>query len=397
MVTRPGTLHRLTGRLAAASSALLLLAGQGTAQTSRNGLEVGGVPAVNFDSDEGFGYGAIAELYQYGARDRAPYLWTAQPTVFLTDEGRRDVTLFFDAPHLLPGGWRVDAYLGVEKHVATPFYGFGNDTERSATAPDLFYRFARTRNSALFNLQRDVGGSPLRMLFGAGIVRTTVDPFARDATDSRFAQDVTGSEEQFWTNHVRGGVVWDTRDRQTAPTRGAWTEFLVQWIDESVGADMDFIRWTLTDRRYVPLGERLVFANRLLFQGVGPDAPAHELFVVQTSFKQQEGLGGAKTVRGLLKNRFTGRGTFLWNAELRWRAADFTLWGRSFHTVLSGFLDQGRVWAESVRFGEALEDLHRGYGAGVRLGMGDNFTVAVDAGHSSEAGAQIYIGLGYLY
>lgn len=397
MDSRTGHLPSHLTRLTAGCIALMLLAGGAAAQTSRTGLEIGGVPAVNFDSDEGFGYGAIAELYEYGAGDLAPYVWTVQPTVFLTTEGRRDVTLFFDAPHLLPGRWRLDVYLGVEKHVATPFYGFGNDTERSSTEPNLFYRFARTRNSALFNLQRHVAESPLRVLFGGGIARTTVNPYARDATDSRFAIDVSSSEEQIWTNHVRGGLVWDTRDRQTAPRRGAWTELLVQWIDEGIGADVAFIRWTVTDRRYVSFGDRVVFANRLLFQGVGPDAPAHELFVVQTSFKQQEGLGGAKTVRGIFKNRFTGRGTFLWNAELRWRASDFELWGRPFHTVVSGFLDQGRVWAGPVRLSESLQDLHRGYGAGVRLGMGENFTVAADLGRSTEAGTQVYIALGYLY
>jgi hypothetical protein len=33
----------------------------------------------------------------------------------------------------------------------------------------------------------------------------------------------------------------------------------------------------------------------------------------------------------------------------------------------------------------------------VRLGLGENFVVAVDVGHSDEAAAPIYIGLGYLY
>jgi len=37
----------------------------------------------------------------------------------------------------------------------------------------------------------------------------------------------------------------------------------------------------------------------------------------------------------------------------------------------------------------------RGFG-GVRLGMGENFVVAVDGGTSRETGLPIYIGLGYL-
>src|SRR5215212_11019482 len=70
------------------------------------GWEITGVPALNYDADEGFGYGAILELYDYG-RGVQPYRMTIQPTVFLTTEGRRDVTLFVDAPALLPDGWRL--------------------------------------------------------------------------------------------------------------------------------------------------------------------------------------------------------------------------------------------------------------------------------------------------
>ena len=47
--------------------------------------------------------------------------------------------------------------------------------------------------------------------------------------------------------------------------------------------------------------------------------------------------------------------------------------------------------------GQRCADLHRGYGGGVRFGMGENFTVAVDMGRSEEAGMPLYIGLGYLY
>ena len=48
------------------------------------GLEVGALPAINFDSDEGFGYGALAQIYDYGDGGLRPYAWTLQPTVFLT-------------------------------------------------------------------------------------------------------------------------------------------------------------------------------------------------------------------------------------------------------------------------------------------------------------------------
>lgn len=375
---------------------------RGGAQAPRSGLEFGGLPALNFDADEGFGYGAIAELYHYGDGGRTPYVWTLQPTVFLTTEGRRDLTLFFDAPHLLPGGWRIDLFLGTEAQIATPYYGMGNDARwdetRETDADPYYYRFGRARRSGAVNLQRPLGRLPLRLLLGAGVGRTEVTPVPEGEGTTLLAAELAGAPAPAgWTNHARAGLVWDTRDRETGPRRGTWTELLVQRADTRLGGDWSWTRLTFTDRRYWTAAPRLVLANRFLVQHTTEGAPLHELHRIQTSFKQQEGLGGGKSVRGLPKNRYVGRGLFLWNFEARFRAADFRMLGRPFHLVVSTFLDSGRVWAEGVRPGELFVDLHHGVGGGVRLGMGENFVVALDAGTSRETGMPFYIGLGYLF
>ena len=64
-------MHRLQRTVRGLVLAVLLAASgpltpESAAQSRPTGLEIGGVPALNFDSDEGFGYGAVAELYQYG-------------------------------------------------------------------------------------------------------------------------------------------------------------------------------------------------------------------------------------------------------------------------------------------------------------------------------------------
>lgn len=374
------------------------------AQVTRpTGLEVGALPAVNFDSDEGVGYGAIAELYHYGDGTRPPWVWMVQPKVFLTTGGRRDFTVFFDAPHLLPGGWRLGAWLGSEEQIATPYYGLGNETAYDENLDDedgpdpYYYRFGRTRRSVSTSLQHGFLDPRLRVLVGAGVARVSVVPVPKDKGTTLFAAHWGEAERVEWHNYVRAGLVWDTRDRETGPTRGTWTEILVQRVDRALGSEATYTRWTFADRRYVSLTPTLTFAHRYLVQDVRGAAPVSELFRVQTSFKQQEGLGGASTVRGVLKNRWVGRGMLIWNAELRWRAAAFRMWGRPFHTVLSVFLDQGRVWEGDVRMDELFADLHRGVGGGVRLGMGEDFVVAFDAGTSNETGLPVYIGLGYLY
>ncbi len=382
-----------------------VVAGNGlVAQTAGpRGMEVGALPAINFDSDEGFGFGAIAELYQYGEGVSDPYVWTIQPAFFFTTEGRRDFTVLFDAPHLLSGGWRLSGVVGRTKQIATPYYGVGNATTfdellSSDDGPDpYYYRFGLVRNRLTFDLQRSVEGWPVRLLVGGGFERATAVPVPEEEGTTLYAQQVGAVEEDVWLNFLRAGIVWDTRDRETGPTAGAWTDLLIRASDESLAADVSFVRWTFTDRRYFTLTDGLVLAHRYLLQNVTTGTPALELSRVQTSFKRQEGLGGATTLRGLPRNRYLGRGMLVWNAELRWRASEFGAVGRSFHVVLSAFLDQGRVWADGLEIGEVFQDLHRGYGGGVRVGMGENFVVAMDVGTSKGAGLGLYTGLGYLY
>jgi outer membrane protein assembly factor BamA len=314
----------------------------------------------------------------------------------------------------------VDAYLASERQLAAPYYGIGNDSPYDPALDNdinpYWYRFGRTRSQLRVNAQRELGWLGLRAVVGGGIARVSIDPIPKDSGTTLLAAHLgahlpppaaTGG----WSNYVRVGVIRDTRDREVGARRGAWTELIVQRVDRALGSASDYTRWTLIDRRYVPLSGsgRLVFANRVLLQQVTGDAPFYDLYLVESSFKQQEGLGGAKTLRGVLKNRLVGTGLLLWNAALRWRALEFSAIGRQFHVVFNGFVDSGRVW-ETGDGGDGWLDefvdlatkggiraLHHGYGAGALIGMGENFVVAVDVGRSAETSGQIYVGLGYLY
>lgn len=403
-----GQRRRRHGLAAYGKAAALLTLGattaasqQPTGATARpTGREIAGVPALNYNSDEGFGYGALLAVYDYGPRGAKPYRYTLQPTVFLTTGGRRDITVFFDAPTAIGAQWRLTAFAGDEKQSASPYYGIGNDSRYDKTLEaepnSRYYRFGRRQSRGTVDAQYRLGASALRLLGGAGAARTSIDP-TPDGRTTLLAQEIGASAPAGWSNYARAGVVWDSRDREVGPTRGRWAEVLVQRFDGSLGSDAEFTRSTLTWREYVSLSRRLVLAGRVLAQQVSGDAPFYELAFVQSSFKQQEGLGGLGTVRGLPKNRYLGKGLMVLNGELRWRAADMRLLRKPAYVVLSGFGDAGRVWSGAIRGSEVTQELHVGYGGGVRLGMGPNFLVALDVGHSAEATAPIYLGLGYQF
>jgi hypothetical protein len=369
------------------------------ASAAPTGRELVGLPALNFDSDEGFGYGALVELYDYG-RGVRPYKFTLQPTVFLTTKGRRDVTVFFDAPELIGNGWRLSAFAGREQQLATPYYGIGNATSHDASleegANPYFYRFGRTRLRATVDVQHAVAGRS-RLLVGTGVSRSTVDLTPFDSGTTLLALERGGvTPPPTRENYLRVGYIFDSRDREIGATSGTWTEALVQHVTPMLGATSRYTRLTTSFRHYMALTRRVVYAQRVVLQDVEGDAPFDELATIQSSFKQQEGLGGASSIRGLPKNRYVGRALALSNSELRWHAADFKLNRKPAHLVFTTFLDAGRVWEQDMRSSTMTSGLHAGYGAGTRLGLGESFVVAVDGGHSTESTA-VYIGLGYLF
>jgi hypothetical protein len=361
-----------------------------------------GLPAVNYDADEGYGYGAQLQYYDYGYTGVQPYRFSLQPTVFLTTRGRRDVTLFLDAPHLLPSDWRMDAQLAREQQLTAPYYGIGNNTEaldipKNSPNP-YYYRFGRTVVRANADFQHATGIPALRFLVGVGTRTADVNTVPYDSGTTLLEQQ-TGRRTLPTTQARSGrvGLVIDTRDKEIGPHNGNWSELLVQRAGRVLGGDQVFTRITGTVRQYVPLGTDVTLAERVVMQTVHGDPAISEIFAVQSSFRDDEILGGATSLRGIPKNRYVGKGVAFANSELRWSAAKFALRGRPTVLVLSGFADAGRVWTDGPDVSELFSDLHVGYGGGVRLAIGPSFVVAADVGHSSQSTAAVYVGLGYVY
>lgn len=397
MIAARHTPHALA-IIAAAVSAVC--AGRVSSAQQPRAVEVSGIPALNYDADEGFGYGVILALYAYDG-NRTSYRWTLQPTVFLTTEGRRDYTLFYDAPSRPDRPWRVTGFAGHEQQLAAPYYGVGNATpydpalERGATR--YFYRYGRTRDRVSLDLQHAIWRPWVRVLIGAGASRETINLTPFDSGTTLIERDQSDVAPHQRTNFLRGALTWDTRDREIGTKSGTWADVIVQRVDKSLGATASYTRWTATVRHYQPLGSRVTFANRLLAQNVVGNAPFYEFSEIETAQKPQDGLGGASTVRGLPKDRYVGQGIVISNNEVRWTAATFGLAGRPSSLILSAFADAGRVWASGIDAQTIFDDLHAGYGGGARLSFGPSFVVAVDVGHSSQAAAPLYIGLGYMF
>ncbi len=384
--------------LAGLSIPSLTAESQGAARKPATGWERVGMPAFNYNSDEGVGYGLLAEIYNYGA-GLTPYKFTIQPIFFRTTKGRQDVVVFFDAPHVLPGGWRFDVTVARERQLAQSYYGVGNTSVYDSTLEiglnPYYYRYGKTQTRVYTNLQHRIGNSSARYLFGYGLARVTTDAVPFDSGTTLFASHFPTAQEGT-IGFVRTGIVWDTRDRESGPTRGTWAELLAQRVDRAFGATDEYTRVSATVRQYVPIRHNLVAAVRVLAQQTNGDIRAFDMSTLQSTYKNQEGLGGNNSVRGIARNRFIGKGVALANTELRWKFKEFSLRGKPVFLLASAFADAGRVWQNAIQVGELFEDLHTGYGGGLRIGLGPSFVVAFDYGKSKESSA-LYIGLGYLF
>ena len=366
----------------------------------RPGLQVTGLPAINYDSDEGFGYGAVAGIYRY-VEGRNLYKWALEPSVFFTTNGRRDVFVFVDAPYVFGGAWRFSLGTGYTNERSVPYYGLGNATEYDETlvgediSPE-FYAYARDRWIFEAILQWRVRPN-VRLLGGFAAYHNASES---NGPDTNFGEDLASNVIP--DSHLSAasvgpklGIIFDTRDYERDPHRGVWLDAVVWQGLEALGSEDNFTRLTGTARGYVPLAASLTLAGRLLGEHVAGTMPVAMLPNLASSFKDFEGVGGAQSLRGVFRARYIGVSRILSNMELRWRGVQFPGIGQPWRIGVVAFVDAGRVWDDAGT--DAGAGLHWGKGGGIRWSMGDAFIVAIDVAHGSEAGVQAYMGLGHLF
>jgi len=131
----------------------------------KTGWKFGGaLPAVSFDSDLGFQYGALFELFNYGDGSKYPDWYDHTYTeVSRYTKGSGIYRFMFESNHLIPGVELVTD-LSYLPDRATHFYGFNGyeavfnkdwmDDEAAAYRSRMFYRHERNQ----FRFKNDFSG-----------------------------------------------------------------------------------------------------------------------------------------------------------------------------------------------------------------------------------------------
>jgi len=223
------------------------------------------------------------------------------------------------------------------------------------------------------------------------------------------------------TKMIKVGLVFDTRDNEPAPNKGIWSEILFLTAPGFMGnKPYAFNKLAITHRQYISLVKnKLVFAYRLSMQTtLGKQAPYYILpyqFSSFTKTTKPDGLGGANTIRGVLRDRVVGDGTAYGNIELRWKFLKTILFNQNLYLAVYAFYDAGQVIREremdfsmvppedfeSGRYFDNKHDgLHQGLGLGLRVGLNENFVLVVDYGRALDRRdgiSGLYIGVGNIF
>lgn len=421
-----------------------------TAQKSeqiKTGWNLGALPSISYDADLGFQYGALANLYHYGDGSLYPkYNHSLYFEISRYTKGSGINRFFYDSDQLF-SGIRSTFDLSYITDPKMDFYGFnGYETTYRKEFTDeknsdsyisrVFYAHDRKMFRMKIDLSGKLSGENLNWLTGLAIYNFKTGPVDREKFNMPEAETlyekyvnwgiIKGDEKNGGRiNYIKAGLSYDSRDNEPNPMRGLWTEAVIQFAPGFLGnGDFDHTKISLIHRQYFTIIKKnLSFAYKLTYQqsmGGGVVLFYAQPLIITSFLKRvtSQGLGGAQTLRGILRHRIVGDGLFYGNTEFRWKITRFQLINQNFYIAVNPFWDFGLIThpididvnIHNLSYGENFEKsdfftdekdrLHHSLGAGLKIAMNENFILSVDMGkalNKQDGDSGLYIGLNFLF
>ncbi len=441
---------------------------RGKKEIIKKGYNFGPLPAVAFDADKGFQLGALLNIFDFG--DGSTYPNTRQQWYFEASfftKGSQLYVVSYDNKFSIPG-IRFSTALAVTNDKAMDFYGFNgymsyydyekvNDGKKSDESYFYTPKYRINRLAALFKADFTGNIWENKLFWEAGYHLSYFDQGAINREkinknkdeNKKFPESEPTLFEQYreWgiikeneadgglNSTLRLGLLFDTRDKEAAPSRGIWAEAHVTLAPKWLGTTNPYYKYSATFRHYIPVvkSDILTFAYRLNYQGTfGTTAPYYVLPYITTMGQtyDRDGMGGYRTIRGIMRNRVQGLDMASYNAEIRWRFVSFTLWNQNISFGLNAFSDgtmvtknydmsferkisdfpseeafhkSNREYAQYMMQGTSKDHLHIAVGGGLRFIMNQNFIVCFEYGKpvgkygKQDGNGAFYINTGYLF
>ncbi len=384
----------------------------------------------------------------------APYRHHVQAQVNFSTLGYQQHYVSYDAPYVFGTPFRVRANVMFERNTSANYFGTGEaamgpltfqgrrysmlaaeEAAAAALAPDgktaspRYDHYRYDKPSGWLGLERDLRGagsacSTRPSSSAGGSTPTTATrhraPTPRDTARRRSRGGPCSGWTASMASWPAARAAGTTCSRPGSPTTRA-TSRRTRGLASSPtppasgprgGSDssFDYVRLTVSGRFYVSPLRRfteavrsagagftladLVLAGRVLYSMQGGDVPFFVMDTVASTKGDDQGLGGERTLRGYVQDRFIGRNAVVANTELRWNFAHFPLLGQDFALQVAPFFDTGRVF-DKVSL--ALTQWKASAGAGLRIAWNQSTMIMFDVAGSHEDGISPYIDIDLMY
>lgn len=391
----------------------------------------GGLPALGYDADNGFLFGAVGSLYLHDGTTK-PYRVAISLGLTVTTKLVQDHYLYVDALNVGGLPLRLLTRVGWTQSLTQNYCGRGmtvtcDPALAEDAADDLGLEGTNRedflRRYYLFRFMNPWGAvqgrwalTPLPQrveIFGgwrasAYIPGTWADDDGDGDADvapypgSFYEGDFPQGEPGF-ASLLQAGVMYDTRDNEPSPRRGVWVETSVRAATPLWGSTWTWAGANLTTRTYLPLldGEaprRLTLASRFVADAVVGDPPIQEL-VRPGGFVDYLSFGGSEMGRGIRVQRYVGKVKLYLQNELRWRFIEWEMFGQQFASSTNVFVDAAMVGTELFARGAFDGTPPIGGGGALLLHWNENFMLRLDIATSAveRFPVNVYITLGQTF
>ena len=412
----------------------------------KKGWNFGVLPTITYNSDLGFQYGGLIDLYNYGDGEMYPnYYERYYLEISRFTKGNGINNFSFESNRLLKGRtvffdvmYRTDKqydFFGMNGYEAV--YNKDWEDNNGSLTSKMFYKnetdFFKVRADVLTPINDkwswDVGFEYYKF----SIKSFDVDKYNSDKNDENKIPDESINPGLFdrykeWGlinsdfvdggsfGGLKAGLMYDTRNSVSNSTEGIWTEALLYYVPGFLSSpESSYLKFNFTHRQYFTIiKNKLSFAYRLAYAGnIFGDEPyfaRSNMYGITLKGTPDYGLGGSKTLRGVRRNRVVGDGEALFNAEFRWKFYKFRAFNQNIYLGLTTFFDAGMVTqlinmeskvteaditnkskhgvyaADNVSdyFAFGSEKPHLTAGVGFQFVMNENFIVKVDYGKAFD-------------
>ena len=398
----------------------------------KEGMYFTGIPDISSDPITGFGYGAEGSLFFNGKKSDpffayTPYRAELSVALFNTTKSAQEAKLGLDVPYIFNTQWRLRTeaayeinpnflYFGITEKSLYPLNYYPNNNLSNSIVNNASYSAydnSLTGNKVAFNtftkseavlnisMEHSFMEGKLRTLGGYEIAQINISTPLND--NSAVRKDFnSGLIKGFGNNTIsliQLGVIYDTRDLETDPSKGVFAEITHEISLTALGSKFNFNKTFIHANGYYPVLPKL-FKKMILCGSFGlsltnGDAPFFEYPDAWSSEGDIDGMGGSRTLRGYKQARFVAPVMQYVDIEMRCRFLQFNVLKQNL--VFSGvpFFDQAGVWNNLSRVSHT-ENMRYSEGLGLRIAWNVNTILRFDYAVSKEDN-QFFFQLGHTF